>query len=244
MNKMKILETTRNKMKDLVAKYNIPDEKVVITTKVLTTEEAIGSPEHDDYPLVKGKERLMQSQFQGSKGVAFSDMFGNFSANLSEVLNMELKNNFKKAIFVATVNAVLRKLNSIEKTEHCKNNDMIICASRVCEFIKERFGSPKIFLCGLQPRFAEKLSSEFEIKITDMDKVNIGKEFNEVKVMGIEKTDECLNWCSLIFATGSTFVNDTAENLIKSRKNIVFYGVTGAGPTYLLNLKRYCPCSR
>ncbi|MDO9513222.1 MAG: DUF364 domain-containing protein [Elusimicrobiota bacterium] len=236
-----MMEIIRKKLLQVVKKNAFSNDSVEITAKTLSSEEALGNPEHDDYPLLNGRERLMEASFQTSKGVAFSDMFGNFKSSLGEILNMELKNNFRRAIFVATANAVLRELNFVEKTRHCRSEDLTLCAGELCAFIRKNFGNPKIFLCGLQPRFAEALSAEFKIRITDMDAANLGKEFNGIKVGKTDKTDEYMNWCDLIFATGSTFVNGTAGSLIKSKKQIVFYGVTGAGPCFLLGLKRYCP---
>ena len=235
------LEIIRTKAKAILEKHDFSDENIVVNAKTLTPEEAIGNPEHDDYPIIKGKERMLEASFKNSKGVAFSDMFGNFQAKLGDIINMELKNNFRRGIFIAALNAILRELNLIEKTEHCKNEDLVICAKDVRGFISEKFGKPKIFLCGLQPRLAEKLSLEFEIRITDMDEDHLKKEINGVKVEGIEKTNDCLAWCDMIFATGSTFVNDTAPRLIESGKPLAFYGVTAAAPTYLLNLPRFCP---
>jgi len=234
-------EIIREKFQQIIKENAFSDDSVEITAKTLSSEEALGNPEHDDYPLLKGRERLMEASFRTSKGVAFSDMFGNFKSSLGEILNMELKNNFRRAIFIATVNAVLRELNYIEKTRHCRNEDLTDCAGELCSFIRENYGNPKIFLCGLQPRFAEALSAEFKIRITDMDEANSGKDFNGIRVENTDKTDEYMNWCDLIFATGSTFVNGTAGGLVKSEKEIVFYGVTGAGPCFLLGQKRYCP---
>ena len=235
------LETLRTKAKEILKKHDFLNEHIAIKTKTLTPEEAIGNPEHDDYPIIKGRERLLEAEFKNSKGVAFTDMFGNFEAKLGDIIDMELKNNFRRAIFISAINAVLRELNLIGKTSHCKNEDLVVCAKDVCGFISEKFGKPKIFLCGLQPRLAEKLSSEFEIRITDMDEAHLKKEINGVKVEGIEKTDDCIAWCDMIFATGSTFVNDTASHLIESGKPVAFFGVTAAAPTYLLDLPRFCP---
>ncbi len=236
-----MMEIIRKKLLQVVKKHSLSDDSVEITAKTLSSEEALGNPEHNDYPLLNGRERLMEASFRSSKGVAFSDMFGNFKSSLGEILNMELKNNFRRAVFIAAGNAVLRELNLIEKTRHCKNEDLTDCAGELCAFIRENYGNPKIFLCGLQPRFAEALSAGFEIRITDMDEANLGKDFNGARVENTDKTDEYINCCDLIFATGSTFVNGSAGCLIKSKKEIVFYGVTGAGHCFLLGLKRYCP---
>ncbi len=46
----------------------------VVNIRPLTPQEAIGNPERDDFPLLKGKEVMIQADFRGSRGQAFTDM--------------------------------------------------------------------------------------------------------------------------------------------------------------------------
>jgi hypothetical protein len=62
-------ERTRNLLKD----KDLLDQKVHIRARALSVEEAICNPESDDFPLQKGKERLMQADFCDSPGQAFTD---------------------------------------------------------------------------------------------------------------------------------------------------------------------------
>ena len=65
----------------------------VVNVRPLTSKEAIGNPERDDFPLIKGKEVMIQADFRGSLGQAFTDMPGNYSGTLREVFEMPLTNN-------------------------------------------------------------------------------------------------------------------------------------------------------
>ena len=235
------MQELREKFLKVIKDHKLPDELVRVKAQILSPEEAIGNPEHNDYPIQKGRERLMQAEYEGAYGVAFTDMCGNYESTLFEIVNMELNNNFRRAIFISTLNAVLCHLNLIDKTGHCKDTGPVNCKKQIVGFIKERFENPKIFMVGLQPRLLEALSSEFELRATDLDETNIGKEINQVKVESVEATEKNLKWCSLIFATGSTFVNETHQPLMAADKPAIFFGVTGAGPAYLLHQKRYCP---
>ncbi|MCK5708199.1 MAG: hypothetical protein KAI43_11150 [Candidatus Aureabacteria bacterium] len=235
------MEKLKKQIKKIIKDYKIQDGIVRIKTKVLSAEEAIGNPEHNDYPIQKGRERLMQADFNGAYGVAFTDMFGDYNGSLYEIVNMELKNNFRRAIFISTINAVLSCFGLVDKTSHCRNEGPVNCRKRIVEFMRDNFGNPKIFQAGLQPRFVEVLSKEFEFRVTDMDKDNIGKKINGVTIGPAGDTEKNIEWCDVVFATGSTFVNETYEQLMMDSKPTVFYGVTCAGATYLLNLKRYCP---
>ena len=235
------MKELKRKIIEIIRKYKIKDELVHIIARPLSSQEAIGNPEHSDYPIQKGREKLMQAEFRGSYGVAFTDMFGNYEGFLYEIINMELENNFTRAIFVSTINAVLKSLGLIDKTSHCKDSAPVDCQKSVVNFLKERFGGLKIFQVGFQPRLVEALSKEFEFRVTDMDEDNIGKRVNGVMVEAPEDTERNMEWCDVIFATGSTFVNKTYRQLIKRDKSTVFYGVTCAGSAYLLGLDRYCP---
>jgi len=44
----------------------------------------------------------------------------------------------------------------------------------------------------------------------------------------------------MIFATGSTIVNNTISNFIGVGKPAVFYGVTISAPAKILNLTTFC----
>ena len=57
-------------------------EKVVIRARIREPEEAIGNPERTDFPLLQGKERIVQADFKGSYGQAFTDMYGNYEGTL------------------------------------------------------------------------------------------------------------------------------------------------------------------
>ncbi len=235
------MKELREQILKVIDEHKLPDGIVQVKAITLSPEEAIGNPEHNDYPIQKGRERLMQAEYESAFGVAFTDMFGNFEGSLYEIINMELKNNFRRAIFISTINAVLRYLGLIDKTGHCRDKGPVVCQRHVVEFIKERFGNPKIFQAGLQPRLAEALSREFELRVTDMDKDNIGEKINGVVVEPPDNAAGNIKWCDLIFATGTTFANETYRELIIEGKPTVFYGVTCAGAVYLLNLERYCP---
>jgi len=48
-------------------------------------------------------------------------MYGDFEGTLQDVLAMELNNNYRRAIFVATLNAVMLHRGMIEGSVHCKD---------------------------------------------------------------------------------------------------------------------------
>ena len=220
-------------------KENLLNESVQVKARVLSSEEAIGNPEANDFPLQKGKERLMQARFGNGIGQAFTDRYGDFSGKLKNVIDMPLENNFRRAVFISSLNAVLRHLNKIQGTVHCRDKGPTLCAEDLVHFLKERYGKIKITQVGFQPRMVEQLSAAFEYRILDMDSDNIGTSKFDVMIEGPEATAEAVSWADLVFVTGTTMVNATIENFL-NQKPILFYGTTIAGPAYLMNWDRFC----
>jgi len=227
---------------NLIKEKDLMSSKVeVVSARILTPQEVIGKPERDDFPLLKGKEVMLQADFKGSLGQAFTDMPGNYSNSLREILAMSLDNNFKRAVFVATLNAVLRHLNYISKTVHCRDKEPGECAAHLVDYIKERFDNPRIAFFGMQPAMVESLATHFRIRVTDLDPNNIGQKKCGVLIEDAAHTKEILSWADVILATGTTVVNNTLTSLL-IEKPIIFYGVTIAGVAYLKRYEQYCFC--
>lgn len=228
---------------NLIKEKNLMSSKVeVVSARTLTPQEVIGKPERDDFPLLKGKEVMIQADFKGSLGQAFTDMPGNYSGSLQEILAMPLDNNFKRAVFIATLNAVLRYLNYISKTVHCKDKEPGECAAHLVDYIKERFGNPRIAFIGMQPAMVEALAAQFGVRVVDLDPDNVGQKRCGVLVEGAAYTKEILSWADVILATGTTVVNNTLTSLL-IEKPIIFYGVTIAGVAFLKGYEQYCFCA-
>lgn len=223
----------------IIKESGLESETVVVKAAPLSPEEAIGNPEDRDYPLIIGRERLMQAEFRDCLGQAFTDMYGDFSGRLSDIVDIDLKNNFRRAIFISSLNAVMKYLGLINKTVHCKNSEPPECSQELVKFVERNYDHPKIAFIGFQPRMVQALSPRFELRVTDLDKDNIGKEKFGVIVDGSEKTRQNLDWCDLALVTGTTVVNDTFSQFA-SFKPVVFYGVTITGVAKLLDLNHFC----
>jgi hypothetical protein len=236
------LERIKAQFASLVEQNGLLEEEVqVVSARPLSPEEAIGSPDRRDFPLLKGKEVMIQAVFRGDLGQAYTDQPGNYSGPLSEVLAFPLRNNFERAVFIASLNAVLRHLKLVEKTVHCRDQEPGLCAKHLVEFVRERFGNPRIAFIGLQPAMVENLAAHFTIRVTDLDPDNIGRHRCGVAIEDAERNEEVLSWGEIVLATGSTAVNGTLQPLL-GRKPVVFYGVTVAGVARLAGLEQYCYC--
>jgi hypothetical protein len=223
----------------IVSQNGLESEEVMIKAAPLSPKEAIGNPEDKDYPLVIGRERLMQAEFKGAFGQAFTDMYGNFSGSLAEIVKMDFNNNFRRAIFISSLNAVMRYLGMVDKTVHCRNEQPRRCAYELVGYVRKQYDQPKIAFVGFQPRMVEALSNEFDLRVIDLDEDNIGQEKFGVRIYGPEETNAMLRWCDIAIVTGTTLVNDTIGQFQISNP-VLYYGVTISGVAKLLKLNHFC----
>lgn len=234
---------------DLSKKNDLWESEVNITAKILTSEEAIGETERKDFPLLQGKEFLIQANFKNALGQAFTDAPGNFKGKLKEIFELELTDNSNRALFIAALNAVMRYMGRAEKTIHCKNNEPEVCAREIVRTIIDKYSADiKVGIVGFQPAiidvFSKNLTAQ-NLKVIDLDENNINKKKYGVLIWdGRKMKDELFKISDVILATGSTIVNDSLSQLIslseKYQKPLYFYGTTVAGAARILNLKRLC----
>jgi len=243
---MTLLEEARTKLTQLVAthKWNENEKIHIVSAHDLTPTEAIGTPDRDDYPLLTGKEVMMEARFHDGVGQAFTDQPGRFDGTLGEVLQLPLDTNFRRAVFVATLNAILRNLQQIEATIHCKDKEPALCAQELPGYIQKQYGKPKIAFIGLQPALIQALhDASFDLRVTDLNPDNIGQVRCGVPIDNAALNAKHARWADIILSTGSILVNDTYHEL-QQGKPIIYYGVTAAGLAKLFNLPRICFCGR
>lgn len=226
----------------MVDEHGLADEKVHISARTLTPREALGNPESEDYPILKGKERMMEAIFREARGHAFTDMFGEWSGSLADVANLEPVNNFRRAIFVASLNAVMRSLKLVERTVHCRDDGPSLCGAECLQMLYHENPEARILLVGHQPRMLERLSAHFHMSVVDLDPDNIGKEVFGVKISGPEAMNGMIDDFDVLLVTGTTLVNDTIGDFLDRKPTTIFYGVSIAGAAELLGLRRFCPC--
>jgi len=220
-----------------IKKNGLAGQKVSIRCQAISSEEAIGKPEDQDYPLIKGKEVMVEAVFRKGRGQAFTDEFENLDCCIEDLLEIELDSNSKRANFISSLNAVYRDLGLCDSTIHCKNEEPKKCSQELLEVFEP---SQKILLVGYQPRFFETLALNRTLREVDLDKNNIGRKLVGVVVEPPDMVNEAVDWCDTIFATGSTVVNGTIGDFLNKGKPAVFYGVTISAPAKILNLNAHC----
>ncbi len=243
---MSLLEEARRELirRAAAGKWDEREQVHIVSARNLTPEEAIGRPDRDDYPLLKGKEVMMEARYLGGVGQAYTDQPGQFSGTLGEVLHMVLNTNFRRAVFVATLNAVLRSLQEAEATVHCKDKEPALCARQLPAYIEQLYGRPKIAFVGLQPALIQSLvDAGFELRVTDLNPDNIGQVRCGVRIEDAARNADNARWADIVLSTGSVLVNDTHRELWQG-KPVIYYGVAAAGLAKLFALPRICFCGR
>ena len=246
------LEAAKVKLAEIVAARGLLDAGVAVLVTPLTAEQAIGRPTRRDYPIVEGKERLVEATFRGAKGHAFTDSPQDFSGTLRDVMALDLSSNHNRALFIAVLNAALRSLGMIETSLHCRDDDPEKCARELARHVHDKWGKVNIGLVGFNPAIAEALVESFgvdNVRITDLNRKNIQAVKFGVSIWdGRTQTEELIRRSDLVLVTGTTLVNGTFDSVWSwiqgYGKDYLIYGVTGAGVCRLMDWSRICPYSR
>ena len=156
---------------------------------------------------------------------------------------MPLRNNYRRSVFIATLNAVLRFLGQTDGTIHCHDTQPAQCALELVDYLENRYGHAKILQVGYQPRMVEFLAPRFPLRVLDMDIDNIGADKFGVMIEGPQVTENAIEWADLLFVTGTTLVNNTLYQFL-NKKPVLFYGTTIAGAASLMGWERFCARSK
>jgi hypothetical protein len=224
--------------------------EINITSRALKNEEAIGNPDRKDFPLLTGKEVLLQAEIDGYLGQAFTGDPIAYQGNIKAILELPGERPGNYALMVATLNALTNKMGRANKTIHCLNNEPEDCAKKICQEVIENHGYCKIGIIGYQPAILEHCAQSFgaeNVMITDLDRGNVGDMRYGVKVMdGFKDTEKLVDFADVILVTGTILANGTDKSVLMAiqDKPFYFFGTTCAGLAYINDYKRLCPLSK
>lgn len=242
------IEEVKAKFRRIVAEHNFGDETVEVTIGTLTPRQAIGNPSRRDYPLLKGREVMIEARFRDSVGQAFTDRPSEYRSPLNGILNMALNSNERRAVFTATLNAVTAYLGLAKGIRHCHDEEPEECAREMAQHLLDSYGKVRIGMIGYQPAILENLVDTFgpdNVRCTDFNLKNIGEERHRIIIWdGRTATEKLIGWSDIVLATSSTIVNDTYDGIKtladSGGKRLIIFGVTGAGVAALFGLERLC----
>jgi len=229
-------------------------DPIDVTARVLTSQEAIGSPPRDDYALLRDKERIVEAHFKGFRGHAFSAAQATFRGTVQQVLELPLEHIPQRAVFFAALNAVLASMGRIQRTVHCRDEDPARCGERLAEHLAGMAPPPRsVALVGYQPGMTQALSAlcrkqGIRFQVTDMNPANIAQERFGITLRDGRENDAVLRESDLAFCTGSTVVNGSVWGILRACEThgtrAVFFGVSVQGPAALMGWETFCPYGR
>jgi len=242
------IDEAKEKFQKIIAEHRLGNEPVEVTIGTLTAKQAIGDPVRQDFPLLEGREVMIEAQFKGSFGQAFTDRPHEFKGSLNDVLSLKLDTNDARAIFDTTLNAVMAHLGMVTGVRHCRDEEPEKCAAEMAQYILKNYGKARVGMVGYQPAILENLVKVFgveNVRCTDLNPKNIDSQKCGAEVWdGRTDTERLVVWCDILLATSSTIVNDTFDGIktgtAAQGKRLIIFGVTGAGVSALLGLERLC----
>jgi hypothetical protein len=243
-----VLEEAKEKLQEIITGHRLGGEVVQVTVGTLSTKQAIGTPSRQDFPLLEGREVMIEAEFHGSHGQAFTDRPHDFTGSINDVFNLSLDKSENRAIFIATLNAVMAHLGITSGTRHCHDEEPEECAREIARHIMDKSGRVKIGMIGLQPAILENLVLTFgaeNVRCTDLNPKNVGSRKYGAEIWdGRTETGRLIEWCNIPLVTSSTIVNNTFDDIRKEAiahgKPLINFGVTGAGISSLLGMERLC----
>ena len=246
------IERSRQAFRDLARERGLAAAGVEVRARPLSSEEAIGEPGRRDFPLLKGKERLVEAVIEGSRGHAFTDSPREFTGSVEELLGLSLKDSRERGLYLAALNAAFSHAGLVNGTVHCRDDDPERCADLIAARVGDHFRWQNIGVIGFNPALVEGLTRRFgphRLKLTDLDPDNIETERFGVRIWdGATRAEELIEWADGVLLTGTTLVNGTFDPLWKmmtaNRTPAILFGVTAAAMAHLFGYERLCPCAR
>ena len=243
-----ILVRAGEAFRKIVAAHGLADDPLRITARTLSTEEAIGTPHYDDLPILRGKEVMIEAEFRGAKGHAFTSAPSFWRGSLRELLGLPLESNEQRALLAAAMNAVLRSLGLIDQTVHCRSEDIGRCGEEMARQLRAQYGPISVGVVGYQPGLVAGLAKHFgpeNVRATDLLEENLNRRVEGIEIWdGLTRTDDLVRESDLVLATGSTVANGTADDVLQLARQhgvpLIFFGVTSAAVCHLCNLPRLC----
>jgi len=243
-----LLECARREFARLAEERGLLGAPVGITARTLSTEEAIGKPIYDDLPILRGKEVMIEAEFQGAKGHAFTSAPSSWKGSLRDLLALPLDTHRERALVTAAMNAVLRSLDLVDRTIHCHSEDIARCGEQMAAGLRREYGAIRVGVVGYQPGLVAGLAKHFgpeNVRVADLLEENIGRRVGGVEIWdGLTRAKDLIRESDLVLATGSTVANGTVDDLLQLARKydtlLLLYGVTSAAVCHLCRIPRRC----
>ncbi len=248
MTKEELYQTLKEEYRKLLTEHRLEGEAVRISCRALSAEEAIGETKRKDFPIITGKDIMIQAEFRSGRGQAFTDAPAVFEGSLADIAALDIATDaHNRGIFIASLNAVMNALGLCRGTVHCRKEGPELCAMDVKAFLDQEWPhAERIGLVGYQPALLQMLAeSGWQVRVLDLNPANIGQLRYGVTVEdGASAREDLTDWADLILCTGSTLCNGTIVDYLSVTPPVIFFGITAAGACRLMGWRRLCFADR
>lgn len=188
---------------------------------------------------------MIQAEFRGARGQAFTDAPLFFTGTLSEVLAMDITADpHARSLFIAVLNAVMASLGRCRGTVHCRTEGPELCAGEMRRFLETEYPDVRrIALIGYQPALLDMLThSGYAVRVLDLNPANVGQARCGIVVEDgrAAYADIANGWADLILCTGSTVCNGSITDYLGLPTEVLFFGTSLSGAAVLMGLPRVC----
>lgn len=150
-----MLRAAKRRMEEILRDHpEIREGSASLEIRTLSPQEALGDPEgRDEFPLIRGKEKLVEATYEGQVGQAFTACPSSWSGTVGEWLRLDPEDLAECPLVLSGLNALARHLGLVtEATRHCRDEGPAQCARTMEGRIRERLGEEGCLLqVGLQP---------------------------------------------------------------------------------------------
>lgn len=248
MTAEELYRTLKESFQRLIAEHHLEREPVKISCRALSTEEAIGETKRKDFPIITGKDIMVQAEYKNGRGQAFTDAPALFEGSLADVCRLDIENDaHARGVFIASLNAVMNSLGECRATVHCRKDGPELCAMDMKAYLNENWPKAvRVGLVGYQPALLQMLAeSGRQVRVLDLNPANIGALRYGVTVEdGATAREDLIAWADLILCTGSTICNGTITDYMDLETPVLFFGITAAGASRLMGWNRVCFADR
>ena len=82
---------------DAIARHHLDERSISLKSRGLTPEEAIGRTARTDYPILNGREVMLQARFGEALGQAFTSAPVDFEGSLADVKQRDYQDTHRAA---------------------------------------------------------------------------------------------------------------------------------------------------
>lgn len=201
--------------------------------------EVLLLPEGSTSSFISRPEYRVTAVMKGVCGEAYTECPKGFEGTLKEVLDLPVSEEGIPAQTLAAINAAMSLLGLCPGSFADDPAVHAAYADNLCRFVTEQYGSSNLVLIGYDGYIVKRFSEEgLDFWTLDRNPSNITQDcFNHVIVnSGKYNREACFAWGKVLLITGSTFCNGTVLHFLNRNVPVLFYGITCAGISKLLDL--------